>query len=125
MNEFKLFEEILQYNITMCGYGPVITAILVSKQSDKNSCEILAYKTSGDIFLNGKELDILKGAYHAKSGKKTRKCFKVHIVKILTVRRNYKGCYNCKSCGNCKNYMTANKPCNVLHKILPKNFPYE
>ena len=49
MNEFKLFEEILQYNITMCGYGPVITAILVSKQSDKNSCEILAYKTSGDI----------------------------------------------------------------------------
>lgn len=33
----------------MCGYGPVMTAILVSKMSDKNSCEILAYRTSGDV----------------------------------------------------------------------------
>ena len=49
MNEFKLFEEVIQYNITMCGYGPVMTAILVSKMSDKNSCEILAYRTSGDV----------------------------------------------------------------------------
>ena len=49
MNEFKLYEEIIQYNITMCGYGPVMTTISLSKQSDKNSCEILAYKTSGDI----------------------------------------------------------------------------
>ncbi|WP_405274347.1 AmmeMemoRadiSam system protein B [Methanobrevibacter sp.] len=49
MNEFKLFEEIIQYNITMCGYGPVMTAILVSKMTDKTDCEILAYKTSGDV----------------------------------------------------------------------------
>lgn len=49
MNEFKLYEEIIQYNITMCGYGPVITTISLSKQLDKNECEILAYKTSGDI----------------------------------------------------------------------------
>lgn len=31
MNEFKLFEEVVQYNITMCGYGPVMTAMAHSK----------------------------------------------------------------------------------------------
>ncbi len=49
MNEFKLFEEVVQYNITMCGYGPVMTAIYLSKLSGKNNCEILAYGTSGDV----------------------------------------------------------------------------
>lgn len=49
MNEFKLFEEVVQYNITMCGYGPVMTAISLSKRLGKNDCEILAYKTSGDV----------------------------------------------------------------------------
>ncbi|MBE6490040.1 MAG: AmmeMemoRadiSam system protein B [Methanobrevibacter sp.] len=49
MNEFKLFEEVIQYNITMCGYGPVMTAISLSKMTDKNDCEILAYGTSGDV----------------------------------------------------------------------------
>ena len=49
MNEFKLFEEVIQYNITMCGYGPVMTTISLSKMSGKNDCEILAYGTSGDV----------------------------------------------------------------------------
>jgi len=49
MNEFKLFEEVVQYNITMCGYGPVMTTISLSKMSGKNDCEILAYGTSGDV----------------------------------------------------------------------------
>jgi AmmeMemoRadiSam system protein B len=49
MNEFKLFEEVIQYNITMCGYGPVMTTIALSKMTDKNNSEILAYKTSGDV----------------------------------------------------------------------------
>ena len=49
MNEFKLFEEVVQYNITMCGYGPVITTISLSKMSNKNNSEILAYGTSGDV----------------------------------------------------------------------------
>ncbi|WP_407411398.1 AmmeMemoRadiSam system protein B [Methanobrevibacter sp.] len=49
MNEFKLFEEVIQYNITMCGYGPVMTAISLSKMTDKTDCEILAYGTSGDV----------------------------------------------------------------------------
>ncbi len=49
MNEFKLFEEVVQYNITMCGYGPVMTAISLSKRCGKNTSEILAYGTSGDV----------------------------------------------------------------------------
>ena len=49
MNEFKLFEEVVQYNITMCGYGPVMATISLSKRRNKNSCEILAYGTSGDV----------------------------------------------------------------------------
>ena len=49
MNEFKLFEEVVQYNITMCGYGPVITTISLSKRTNKSNCEILAYRTSGDV----------------------------------------------------------------------------
>ena len=49
MNEFKLFEEVVQYNITMCGYGPVMTTISLSKNLGKDTCEILAYGTSGDV----------------------------------------------------------------------------
>lgn len=49
MNEFKLFEEVVQYNITMCGYGPVMAAMSLSKREGKNASEILAYQTSGDV----------------------------------------------------------------------------
>lgn len=49
MDEFKLFEEIIKYNITMCGYGPVITTMCLSKMSGKNNSEILKYGTSGDV----------------------------------------------------------------------------
>lgn len=49
MNEFKLFEEVVQYNITMCGYGPVMTTISLSKRCGKTDAEILDYGTSGDV----------------------------------------------------------------------------
>ena len=49
MNEFKLFEEVVQYNITMCGYGPVMTVMSLSKRCGKHTSEILAYGTSGDV----------------------------------------------------------------------------
>ena len=49
MNEFKLFEEVVQYNITMCGYGPVMTTISLSKKREMNTCELFAYRTSGDV----------------------------------------------------------------------------
>ena len=49
MNEFKLFEEVIQFNITMCGYGPVMATISLSKMSGKKNCEILGYRTSSDV----------------------------------------------------------------------------
>ena len=49
MNEFKLFEEVVQYNITMCGYGPVMATMSLSKRCGKSNSEILAYATSGDV----------------------------------------------------------------------------
>ena len=49
MNDFKLFEEVVQYNITMCGYGPVMTTMSLSKRCEKVTSEILAYGTSGDV----------------------------------------------------------------------------
>ena len=49
MNEFKLFEEVVQYNITMCGYAPVMAVMSLSKRCGKNTSEILAYGTSGDV----------------------------------------------------------------------------
>ena len=49
MNEFKLYEEVIQYNITMCGYGPVMTTIALSKMCGKHTSEILKYGTSGDV----------------------------------------------------------------------------
>ena len=49
MNEFKLFEEVVQYNITMCGYGPVMTTMSLSKRCERNTSKILAYGTSGDV----------------------------------------------------------------------------
>ena len=33
----------------MCGYGPVITTMSLSKMSGKNNSEILKYGTSGDV----------------------------------------------------------------------------
>lgn len=33
----------------MCGYGSVMTAILLSKMCGKDTFEVLAYKTSGDV----------------------------------------------------------------------------
>ncbi len=49
MDEFKLFNEVVQYNITMCGYGPVMTTIILSRMCGMNNCDVLEYKTSGDV----------------------------------------------------------------------------
>lgn len=49
MDEVTLEKDILKYNLSICGYGPVISTIITSKLIGKNSCDILAYGTSGDI----------------------------------------------------------------------------
>lgn len=50
MNIEKLVNNINQYHITMCGYGPVITAISYAKLLNANSSTILNYSNSGDAF---------------------------------------------------------------------------
>lgn len=46
----QLIKNINQYHITMCGYGPVITAMFYSKLVNSNNAEILNYSNSGDAF---------------------------------------------------------------------------
>ena len=35
--------------LLVCGYGPVMTAMSLSKKCGKDTSEILAYGTSGDV----------------------------------------------------------------------------
>lgn len=49
MNEMQMLETVSKLNVTMCGYGPVATTILVSKMLNASEGKILKYATSGDI----------------------------------------------------------------------------
>jgi MEMO1 family protein len=48
MDEKLLIKRVAELNVTMCGYGPVATALVASKAMGANSTEILKYATSGD-----------------------------------------------------------------------------
>lgn len=49
MNKEKLFEDVISNDITMCGYGPVLSTIKVSQLTGLNNSEIFTHYTSGDI----------------------------------------------------------------------------
>ncbi len=49
MDMKQLVKDIIDYDITMCGYGPVITATCYSKLQDANSSVVLNHATSGDV----------------------------------------------------------------------------
>jgi AmmeMemoRadiSam system protein B len=49
MDEMQMMESVSKLNVTMCGYGPVATTILVSKMLNASEGKILKYATSGDI----------------------------------------------------------------------------
>ena len=49
MDEKLVQETVQSHRITMCGYGPVSTAIVASKKLGADRAEILSYHTSGDI----------------------------------------------------------------------------
>lgn len=49
MDSDDLFKQIVEYDITMCGYGPTITAIEYSKLSNAKNSYILNYSNSGDV----------------------------------------------------------------------------
>ncbi|NYB52777.1 MAG: AmmeMemoRadiSam system protein B [Methanobacteriaceae archaeon] len=48
MDEELMVNQIRKYNVTMCGYGPVIATITASKTMGANEAKILKYATSGD-----------------------------------------------------------------------------
>lgn len=49
LNEEVLIERIAERDISMCGYGPVITTIVASKQLGAKEGQLVHYTTSGSI----------------------------------------------------------------------------
>ncbi|MCL5409105.1 MAG: AmmeMemoRadiSam system protein B [Candidatus Omnitrophica bacterium] len=49
LNEDLFIERIAEKDISICGYGSIITAIIASKNLGAKNVEIIDYKTSGDI----------------------------------------------------------------------------
>lgn len=54
LDEKTMMQTIEEYNVTMCGFGPVATAIVYSKIMGAKKAEILKYATSGDTTGDGK-----------------------------------------------------------------------
>lgn len=50
MDMKRMVKDIIDYDITMCGYGPVITATCYSRLQDADSSIVLNHATSGDAF---------------------------------------------------------------------------
>lgn len=49
LDENRMYERIYQYNVSMCGYGPVAASIVAAKGLGAESGKLLKYATSGDI----------------------------------------------------------------------------
>ncbi|HIE23086.1 MAG TPA: AmmeMemoRadiSam system protein B [Candidatus Korarchaeota archaeon] len=49
MSENEIYEKVVELNISMCGYGPVMTMIVGTKLLGGRRIVILDYKTSGDV----------------------------------------------------------------------------
>jgi len=48
LDEEKLYERVENLNCTICGYGPVASAIVAAKEMKARSASLLKYATSGD-----------------------------------------------------------------------------
>jgi hypothetical protein len=49
MDESRFYSVIERYNISACGYGPIVALITAAKSLGAKEAKILSYKTSGDI----------------------------------------------------------------------------
>jgi len=49
LDEKALYSTVEGYQVSMCGYGPVVAAITAAKSLGAKNAELLCYKTSGDI----------------------------------------------------------------------------
>jgi len=45
----KFYETVINLNLSVCGYGPITTMLLVAKMVGAKKCKILKYATSGDV----------------------------------------------------------------------------
>lgn len=48
MDEKLMMSNVIEMNVSMCGYGPVAGTIVASKKMGATTCEIKKYATSGD-----------------------------------------------------------------------------
>ncbi|MCM8762285.1 MAG: AmmeMemoRadiSam system protein B [Candidatus Omnitrophica bacterium] len=49
LDEILLIDRLTEKNISMCGYGPVITAIIAAKNLGAKEAELVRYTTSGEV----------------------------------------------------------------------------
>ncbi len=49
MDEEQLYSSVKMYNISMCGYGPTIAAIVAAKRLGARKAEALKYSTSAEV----------------------------------------------------------------------------
>ncbi len=49
LDENRMYERIYQYNVSMCGYGPVAASIIAARGLGATRGRLLKYATSGDI----------------------------------------------------------------------------
>ena len=48
LNEDELLERIRKNNISMCGYGPIVSVITVARELGAKRAELVMHRTSGD-----------------------------------------------------------------------------
>jgi AmmeMemoRadiSam system protein B len=49
LDENAVYNNVREYNISMCGYGPVSAVLIASKRLKASNAELLKYATSGDV----------------------------------------------------------------------------
>jgi AmmeMemoRadiSam system protein B len=49
LDENAVYDNVREYSISMCGYGPVSTILIASKLLEASNAELLKYATSGDV----------------------------------------------------------------------------
>ena len=49
LDENAIYDNVREYNISMCGYGPVSVVLIASKFLEASNAQLLKYATSGDI----------------------------------------------------------------------------
>ena len=49
LDQEELFRRIERFNITMCGYGPIVAMLCAAKELGARGAELIGYQTSGNV----------------------------------------------------------------------------